>query len=169
MARCEDFPCCGHELGCCPDYDEAGNQLNMVCTCGAKLPINSRYSICRGCMERGSREDGEDGYEEYYADPDEPAYHRACRDLEDEIDEEIASGYYVDASLDKMLAYPDSKCSYGYMCVCHDCLHLVPSWVDINNPIENPPARGKAQPCEMCHKKFMLVNPVDISSTEDIN
>ena len=19
---CEDFPCCGHEQGCCPDYDE---------------------------------------------------------------------------------------------------------------------------------------------------
>lgn len=49
--RCEDFPCCGHELGCCPDYDEeTGEQLNMVCVCGAKLPIDSQYSICRGCM-----------------------------------------------------------------------------------------------------------------------
>lgn len=50
MARCEDFPCCGHEPGCCPDFDDAGNQLNMVCVCGAKLPIDSRYSICESCM-----------------------------------------------------------------------------------------------------------------------
>jgi hypothetical protein len=50
MARCEDFPCCGHEPGCCPDFDESGRQLNMVCVCGAKLPVNARYSICNGCM-----------------------------------------------------------------------------------------------------------------------
>ena len=50
MARCEDFPCCGHEAGCCPDFDESGRQLNMVCTCGAKIPVNSRYSICAGCL-----------------------------------------------------------------------------------------------------------------------
>jgi len=58
--RCEDFPCCGHESGCCPDYDEAGKQLNMRCTCGAKLPLTSRYSICSSCLndERDSmRED----------------------------------------------------------------------------------------------------------------
>lgn len=49
--RCEDFPCCGHELGCCPDYDpETGVQLNMKCVCGAKLPINNRSSICDGCL-----------------------------------------------------------------------------------------------------------------------
>jgi hypothetical protein len=57
MSRCEDFPCCGHELGCCPDFDEAGRQLNIVCTCGAKLPVTSRYSICEGCMERARREE----------------------------------------------------------------------------------------------------------------
>ena len=50
--RCEDYPCCGHELGCCPDYSESGQQLNMKCTCGASVPLNSRYSICEGCMER---------------------------------------------------------------------------------------------------------------------
>ena len=70
MARCEDFPCCGHELGCCPDFDESGRQLNMVCTCGAKLPITSRYSICEGCLERGRREDGD--------------YEEDCRDYDDE-------------------------------------------------------------------------------------
>lgn len=62
MPRCEDFPCCGHEPGCCPDYDDAGNQLNMRCTCGAVLPVNNRYSICDGCMDRMRREeDGDDG------------------------------------------------------------------------------------------------------------
>lgn len=50
MAYCEDFPCCGHEQGCCPDFDEAGNQLNMKCICGATVPINSRSSLCRTCL-----------------------------------------------------------------------------------------------------------------------
>jgi len=52
MARCEDFPCCGHENGCCPDFDESGQQLNMVCTCGAKLPVDNPVSICDGCLNR---------------------------------------------------------------------------------------------------------------------
>lgn len=56
MARCKDFPCCGHEPGCCPDFDDSGRQLNMVCVCGAKLPLSSRYSICPSCM----RDDDED-------------------------------------------------------------------------------------------------------------
>lgn len=60
MPRCEDFPCCGHEPGCCPDYDESGRQLNMRCVCGAKLPLNARYSICDGCMRDP---DGDDYYE----------------------------------------------------------------------------------------------------------
>jgi len=59
--RCEDFPCCGHEAGCCPSYDEAGRQTDMVCTCGARLPINNRYSICDTCL---SQEDYDDYYEE---------------------------------------------------------------------------------------------------------
>jgi len=66
MSRCEDFPCCGHELGCCPDFDESGRQLNMVCTCGAKIPITSRSSICDGCLERARYEDGL--YFDYEAD-----------------------------------------------------------------------------------------------------
>jgi hypothetical protein len=57
---CEDFPCCGHELGCCPDFNESGNQLNMICVCGAKLSLTSRYSICDSCMEDGDSFDGED-------------------------------------------------------------------------------------------------------------
>jgi len=47
---CEDFPCCGHEAGCCPDYDEGGKQLNMKCVCGATVPLNSRSSLCPSCL-----------------------------------------------------------------------------------------------------------------------
>lgn len=65
MAYCEDFPCCGHEAGCCPDFDaETGEQLNMICVCGAKLPIDAPYSICAGCMRdpdaQNEPEQGED-------------------------------------------------------------------------------------------------------------
>lgn len=63
--RCEDFPCCGHEPGCCPDFNESGEQINMKCTCGATLPINNRYSICDGCLSQGNeRED--DYYDDSY-------------------------------------------------------------------------------------------------------
>lgn len=50
MAMCEDFPCCGHEMGCCPRYSDSGEQLDMVCTCGARLPVTNRYSICDRCL-----------------------------------------------------------------------------------------------------------------------
>jgi hypothetical protein len=57
MPRCEDYPCCGHEAGCCPNYDRTGKQTDMVCTCGARLPITARYSICETCL----RDDDDDG------------------------------------------------------------------------------------------------------------
>lgn len=66
MAYCEDFPACGHESGCCPDYDENGKQLNMVCVCGAKLPITSRFSICKSCMR-----DPDDPFQDDYPDFDD--------------------------------------------------------------------------------------------------
>ena len=50
MVYCQDFPCCGHEEGCCPRCDESGNQLDMVCTCGKRLPVANRYSICDRCL-----------------------------------------------------------------------------------------------------------------------
>lgn len=57
---CEDFPCCGHEQGCCPDYNpETGQQLNMKCTCGATLPITNRSSICDTCLRRMDYENDE--------------------------------------------------------------------------------------------------------------
>ena len=81
MGYCEDFPCCGHEAGCCPDFDESGNQLNMICTCGAKLPVDNRYSICDSCMRS---EDDDDGY-----------YPEDCDDCDDEesIDDEAHERY----------------------------------------------------------------------------
>lgn len=68
MARCEDFPCCGHESGCCPDFDDSGKQLNMKCTCGATIPLKARYSICDDCMDRSRRSDGDDGDFQDYND-----------------------------------------------------------------------------------------------------
>ncbi len=58
MARCEDFPCCGHEHGCCPDFVN-GRQINMKCTCGAVLPLSNRVSICDGCLRRMDEEEGD--------------------------------------------------------------------------------------------------------------
>ena len=62
MARCQDFPCCGHEAGCCPRYDEGGRQLDMVCVCGTRLPIDNPVSICNTCLREASHEEGH--YEE---------------------------------------------------------------------------------------------------------
>ena len=72
MARCEDFPCCGHEPGCCPDFKN-GRQLNMRCVCGAEVPIESRYSICESCMR----------------DPDDPHnYYDEDEDYDEDYDED---------------------------------------------------------------------------------
>ena len=69
MASCEDFPCCGHESGCCPDYDpDTGKQLNMRCVCGAEVPLASRYSICAGCMSAPDPDDPYDGDRDYDED-----------------------------------------------------------------------------------------------------
>jgi hypothetical protein len=72
MARCEDFPCCGHEDGCCPDYDASGRQLNIKCICGATLPLDSPCSICDTCLRAGEDFDYEDtdryGEEEDFED-----------------------------------------------------------------------------------------------------
>ena len=60
--RCEDFPCCGHEAGCCPNYDESGVQTDMVCVCGARLPIDNPTSCCDSCLRDG---DGDDAFSDY--------------------------------------------------------------------------------------------------------
>lgn len=83
MARCEDFPCCGHESGCCPDYDESGRQMNMRCVCGAVLPINNRYSICESCL---SEEDDGECCEEEPVDEDGEGFYEDDEFFEDEGD-----------------------------------------------------------------------------------
>ena len=82
MARCEDFPCCGHENGCCPRYSESGEQLDMVCVCGARLPVDNPVSICNTCMKQEQVEEGwtdedEDELSDMHADYDDetPLYH----------------------------------------------------------------------------------------------
>jgi hypothetical protein len=73
MAYCEDFPCCGHELGCCPDFDpDTGKQLNMKCTCGATVPLHSASSLCAGCLRRLAREEGGDDSDFGGMDYDDP-------------------------------------------------------------------------------------------------
>ena len=65
--RCEDFPCCGHESGCCPSFDpDTGEQTDMRCTCGASVPITSEYSICAGCFADENRFGGYFGTSESY-------------------------------------------------------------------------------------------------------
>ena len=60
MAQCEDFPCCGHEPGCCPSFDESGRQINMICACGAELPVDNPVSLCDSCLDKAlGIEDGE--------------------------------------------------------------------------------------------------------------
>lgn len=63
MAMCEDFPCCGHEHGCCPRY-ENGVQMDMVCTCGKRLPVDNPVSICNACLNT-----------EGWYDSDTPMFH----------------------------------------------------------------------------------------------
>ena len=59
-----------------------------------------------------------------------------------------------------MRAYPDSKCTWGYMMICMFCVKLekYPKHVDIKNPIVNPPANNKKHKCEVCGKTFLLCN-----------
>ena len=56
MARCEDYPCCGHgpaplgDGGGCPD---AEGRFKCV-LCSRKLPKGARSSICAPCQRRDS-------------------------------------------------------------------------------------------------------------------
>lgn len=58
---CEDFPACGHEAGCCPRF-ENGIQMDMVCVCGRRLPVDNPVSICKDCLGDGCEfDDSMDG------------------------------------------------------------------------------------------------------------
>jgi len=45
MNRCEDYPCCGHEDGGCPNEDGTFN----CAQCGRRLPKNSSSAVCSPC------------------------------------------------------------------------------------------------------------------------
>ena len=50
---CEDFPCCGHAHGDCPDA-----QGRMRCVeCGSRLPKRAPSSICLQCLRKMDLED----------------------------------------------------------------------------------------------------------------
>lgn len=57
MARCEDFPCCGHESGDCPTRDSNGKERWTCVKCGKRLSLHSPSSICAKCLRRMSRMD----------------------------------------------------------------------------------------------------------------
>jgi hypothetical protein len=90
MAMCEDFPCCNHEMGCCPNFDSAGNQLDMVCTCGARLPVTNRYSICDRCL----RMDEDGCYDEDFEDEDDED--EDCDDEDCGMEDEWLDSYMED-------------------------------------------------------------------------
>jgi hypothetical protein len=53
MGRCEDFPCCGHASGECPDIDSQGRERwRCVGGCGKRLPLTATSSICAKCQRR---------------------------------------------------------------------------------------------------------------------
>jgi hypothetical protein len=58
--RCEDFPCCGHEPGDCPDRDEHGNESWRCARCRARLPKGARSSLCNSCIQRMNQIQDED-------------------------------------------------------------------------------------------------------------
>lgn len=56
MSTCEDYPCCGHEPGDCPD-----SQGRFTCvTCGRRLPKPVPSSICARCQEAMDNPTGQD-------------------------------------------------------------------------------------------------------------
>jgi hypothetical protein len=55
---CEDYPCCGHGDGGCPNKDGSFN----CSQCGKKLPKKSGSSICARCEKKNMKrwDDGGD-------------------------------------------------------------------------------------------------------------
>lgn len=97
MARCEDYPCCNHERGCCPTFVN-GVQTDMVCTCGKRLPINNRSSICDSCLNADRFDDdyGNEMLNEYLDRQEDERWHPSH--FEDFEEEEV--GYRQPYPLD---------------------------------------------------------------------
>lgn len=60
-----------------------------------------------------------------------------------------------------LAAYPDSKCTYGYMVLCDRCRPDAPHYVAKDSPLSYPPNVGKAQQCEMCKRQGVLFTASD--------
>lgn len=52
---CEDYPCCGHERGDCPQPDSKGRPRWTCVECGKRLSLKASSSICEPCQRRMSR------------------------------------------------------------------------------------------------------------------
>ncbi len=51
MAQCEEYPYCGHELGCYPSVREDSIEpVHRRCMCGAKIPLWNPANACDSCM-----------------------------------------------------------------------------------------------------------------------
>jgi hypothetical protein len=60
MARCEDYPCCGHTDGDpCPALDARGRIIPTCCVCGKGLSRRARSSLCASCTRRTREDDGD--------------------------------------------------------------------------------------------------------------
>ena len=66
MARCEDFPCCGHEAGDCPRIRKDGSEAWSCVECGKELPRKATSSICVKCQRRMLIERSNDWYGDGY-------------------------------------------------------------------------------------------------------
>ena len=65
MARCEDFPCCGHEMNDCPSHRPTSRYLPYPCVdCGKKIlkvkAVRGHESFCEKCYHALGRSDGYD-------------------------------------------------------------------------------------------------------------
>lgn len=81
--RCEDYPCCGHDV--CPLREaDSGVVLAMSCICGKLLPRDAASSICSRCLRYGGNEPG--GYDDTFEDEFEP-YADSYEDEDEESDD----------------------------------------------------------------------------------
>lgn len=58
---CEDFPCCGHGPGECPQTDRNGRPVYRCVDCGRPLRRSATSSICERCMRAAHRRFAETG------------------------------------------------------------------------------------------------------------
>lgn len=49
---CEDYPCCGHELGDCSRIDKKGRERWRCVECGKELSLKAKSSICSKCQRK---------------------------------------------------------------------------------------------------------------------